>query len=126
MPLYGHELSESIDPLSAGLHWAVDLSKEFIGAEALRAIQQRGPARKLVGLELNGRRIARQGAPVVADGETVGEVTSGTFSPTLNCPIAMAYVMPNAADVGTRLTIDIRGSREACEVVPLPFYQRGS
>src|SRR5207302_7856442 len=73
MPLYGHELSETIDPLSAGLGWAVDLNKDFVGAEALRRIQETGPKRKLVGLELEGKRIARQGAPVLADGETVGE-----------------------------------------------------
>src|SRR4029079_4621599 len=64
MPLYGHELTESIDPISAGLGWAVDLTKDFIGVEPLRVIHERGPARKLIGLELEGKRIARQGMPV--------------------------------------------------------------
>src|SRR5438270_1148380 len=71
MPLYGHELGEQIDPISAGLSWAVDLKKEFIGAEPLRKIAEEGPKRKLVGLELEGRRIARQGTSVLKDGKTV-------------------------------------------------------
>src|SRR5436190_14700130 len=75
MPLYGHELGETIDPLSAGLSFAVDLKKDFIGAEALRKVS---PKRKLVGLELEGRRIARQGTPIKRGEEVVGEVTSGT------------------------------------------------
>src|SRR6476659_8261001 len=78
MPLYGHELNENIDPISAGLGWAVDLTKDFIGVEALRVIKEKGPARKLVGMELKGKRIARQGSPVqTADGKVIGEVTSG-------------------------------------------------
>src|SRR5450432_2414455 len=64
MPLYGHELGENIDPISANLSWAVDLNKDFVGAEALRTIAKNGPARKLVGLELEGKRIARQGTPI--------------------------------------------------------------
>src|SRR5688572_26642424 len=89
MPLYGHELSETIDPLSAGLGWAADLAKDFVGAVALRAIQQAGVRRKLVGLELEGKRIARQGAPIKIDEANVGEVTSGTLSPTLQKSIAL-------------------------------------
>src|SRR5205823_8586015 len=89
MPLYGHELNENVDPLTAGLGWAVDLTKNFIGAEALRKIHAGGPKKKLVGLELEGKRIARQGTPLVADGHSVGEVTSGTLSPTLGKSIAM-------------------------------------
>src|SRR3982750_3164523 len=67
MPLYGHELNETIDPLSAGLGFAVDLTKDFIGVEALRKVQAEGPKRKLVGLELEGKRIARQGAAVLSN-----------------------------------------------------------
>ena len=102
MPLYGHELSETIDPLTAGLGWAVDLTKEFIGAGPLREIAKTGPKRKLVGLELEGRRIARQGTPVIATGgQIIGEVTSGTFGPTVQKSIAMAYVDANHAAEGT-------------------------
>jgi aminomethyltransferase len=124
MPLYGHELDENIDPLSAGLAWAVDLNKEFIGVEALRKIQVEGPKRKLVGLELEGKRIARQGSPVVADGLPVGEVTSGTLSPTLQKSIAMAYVDADRAAEGTALAIDLKGTAIPAKVVKLPFYKR--
>lgn len=124
MPLYGHELGEEIDPISAGLGWAVDLKKDFIGAAALREIAAKGPARKLVGLELEGKRIARQHTPVVADGKVVGEVTSGTLSPTLNKSIAMAYVDSALTAEGTKLNVDLKGTLNACTVVKLPFYKR--
>jgi aminomethyltransferase len=126
MPLYGHELSESIDPISAGLGWAVDLNKDFIGAEALRKIASEGPKRKLVGLELEGKRIARQGSPVIHDGKSIGEVTSGTLSPTLGKSIAMAYVDSALAKEGTSLEVDLKGSVVSAKVVKLPFYKRNS
>jgi aminomethyltransferase len=124
MPLYGHELTETIDPLSAGLNFAVDLNKDFVGAEALRKIAADGPKRKLVGLELEGKRIARQGSPVVLDGQPVGEVTSGTLSPTLQKSIAMAYVDADRATEGTALAVDLKGTTVPATVVKLPFYKR--
>ncbi|MBC7784060.1 MAG: glycine cleavage system aminomethyltransferase GcvT [Burkholderiales bacterium] len=124
MPLYGHELSETIDPISAGLGWAVDLTKEFIGAAALKKIVAEGPKRKLIGLELQGRRIARQGTPIVKDGQVIGEVTSGTLSPTLQKSIAMAYVDAAFAAEGTTLAADLRGDHNPAVVVKLPFYKR--
>ncbi|MDP9172261.1 MAG: glycine cleavage system aminomethyltransferase GcvT [Planctomycetota bacterium] len=124
MPLYGHELNESIDPISAGLGWAVDLKKEFIGAEPLRVIAEHGPARKLVGIELEGRRIARQGTPVQNGAVVVGEVTSGTFSPTLQKSIALAYIDANHAALGTKLAADLRGTLNPAKIVPTPFYKR--
>ncbi len=124
MPLYGHELGENIDPISAGLGWAVDLNKEFIGVEALRAIAQQGPAKKLVGLELTGRRIARQGTAIMAGSNKVGEVTSGTFAPTLQKSIAMAYVDAAQAAEGTELVADLKGTMEPAKVVKLPFYKK--
>jgi aminomethyltransferase len=124
MPLYGHELSEAGDPLSAGLAWVVDLSKDFVGATALRAVQQEGPKRKLVGLEVEGKRIARQGAAVKSGDATVGEVTSGTFGPTVQKSIAMAYVDANQAGEGTQLSVDLKGTLSAAKVVKLPFYRR--
>lgn len=125
MPLYGHELSEAINPYQAGLEFAVNLAgREFIGRSALKRFKQESGQTKRIGLSMQNRRVPREGFGVFAGDTQVGEVTSGTFSPTLNRPIAMAYVAPNAADVGNQLMIDIRGSREACEVVPLPFYQR--
>lgn len=127
MPLYGHELTESIDPLSAGLGWAVDLSKDFIGAAALRKVQQAaqdGGGQKLVGLFIDGPRSARQDMIMHKDGKPVGKVTSGCTSPTLKRGIAMAYVDANLAAPGTALTIDLRGNQVAATVTPLPFYKR--
>jgi aminomethyltransferase len=124
MPLYGHELTENIDPISAGLSFAVDLTKDFIGVEALRQIKAGGPKRKLVGLELEGKRIARQGSPIVLDGATVGEVTSGTLSPTLQKSIAMAYVDADRAAEGTALAVDLKGTVVPAKVVKMPFYKR--
>jgi aminomethyltransferase len=126
MPLYGHELSESINPFQAGLSFAVNLEgREFVGREALTrfAADKNQPVR--VGLQLDGKRVPREGYAVLQGDEPVGEVTSGTFSPTFQRPIAMAYVRPSAEAVGTRLAVDIRGTPHAAVVVPLPFYQRG-
>jgi aminomethyltransferase len=125
MPLYGHELGEEIDPLQAGLGWAVKLDKgDFIGRDALlkRQADRTRPVR--VGVELEGKRIAREGADVTAEGKEVGRVTSGTFSPTLQKALAMAYVTPAHAAPGTALAVDVRGKAEAAKVVPLPFYKR--
>ena len=124
MPLYGHELTEDIDPLSAGLGWAVDLTKDFIGAAALRQIQQRGPARRLVGLELDGKRIARQGTAIRSGDSAVGVVTSGTFGPTVQKSIAMAYVDAAHAAEGTVLSADLKGTLCPARIVKLPFYKR--
>lgn len=126
MPLYGHELSESIDPISAGLSFAVKPQvKEFIGKAALLAKPQ-PPAKQRVGLELAGRRIAREGAQVLAGQVDIGEVTSGTFSPTLEKPIAMAYIERAAAILNANVEVDIRGQSERATIVKLPFYRRAS
>ena len=123
MPLYGHELSESINPFQAGLSFAVQLQHEFVGRDALVKLKNaEQPTR--IGLELSGKRVAREHCSVHAAGEKIGEVTSGTFSPTLEKPIAMAYVRRDYASVGTELAIDIRGKLEPARVVPLPFYKR--
>jgi aminomethyltransferase len=124
MPLYGHELTEAIDPLSAGLGWAVDLTKDFIGVAALREISAAGVKRKLVGLEIDGKRIARQGVVVLKDGVAVGQVTSGTFGPTVQKSIAMAYVDTAHAAEGTQLSVDLKGTQAAATVVKLPFYRK--
>lgn len=126
MPLYGHELSESIDPYQAGLGFAVNLrDRSFVGAEALQRRKGDPQLAKRIGLTLAGRRVPREHYAVLAAGQGgVGEVTSGTFSPTLDKPIAMAYVRPEAAVVGAELAVDIRGRLEAARVVELPFYRR--
>ncbi len=125
MPLYGHELNETINPFQAGLNFAVNLKgREFVGRPALEQFKHDASQPQRIGLSLPGRRVPREHYGVFAGEEAVGEITSGTFSPTLQHPIAMAYVKPNFAAMGTQLTIDIRGSREAAEVVSLPFYKR--
>jgi aminomethyltransferase len=127
MPLYGHELTEAIDPFQAGLAWAVKLDKgEFVGRGALKMAQELNHGRpQRVGLEVEGKRAAREGCGVVlGDGRTVGTVTSGSFAPFLEKSIAMAYVGPEHAAAGTRLFVDIRGTVTPAAVVPLPFYKR--
>lgn len=125
MPLYGHELGEDSDPLQAGLGRSVKFDKgDFIGREALLRRRADAGLPVRVGLELAGKRIAREGSGVFRDGRPVGRVTSGTFSPTLQRVLAMAYVEPASAAPGTEVQIDVRGKTEAARVVPLPFYRR--
>ena len=131
MPLYGHELDEHTDPISAGLGFAVKVDKgesdaqegRFIGQDALQKIAADGPSRKLVGLTLEGRRSPRQGMEVRHGGEAVGTVTSGCPSPTLGHPIAMAYVPTALAVAGTEVEIDL-GAGSPATVIDLPFYKR--
>jgi aminomethyltransferase len=124
MPLYGHELSETIDPLTAGLQFAVKLEKpDFVGLAALKDIATKIKYHR-VGLVLDGRRIAREHSTIQSGGKSIGEVTSGTFSPTLQKSLAMGYVELPFASPGTKLEIDVRGKAEAATVVDLPFYRR--
>jgi aminomethyltransferase len=126
MPLYGHELSEQINPVQAGLSFAVNMrGREFVGREAIIAAQRNEQLPVRVGLQLEGKRPAREGAVVLQGDRPVGAVTSGTFSPTFERPIAMGFVKHTAAAPGSPLAVDIRGQHHAAQVVPLPFYQRG-
>ncbi|MCA9177184.1 MAG: glycine cleavage system protein T, partial [Planctomycetales bacterium] len=126
MPLYGHELSEEMDPITCGLGFAVNLKdRVFIGREALENRRSRPLGVKRIGLRLAGKRAAREGASLIdSDGRTVGHVTSGTFSPTLQYPIAMGYIASELAIEGTAIDVDIRGSKATAEIVTLPFYRR--
>ncbi len=126
MPLYGNELDRETTPFDAGLGRVVKLAKEggFVGGDALAKAAEAGPRKRLVGLVVRGRGIARHGHPVWAGDRRTGVVTSGTMSPTLGVPIAMAYVAPGDALPGTMLDVEIRDARAAAEVVPLPFYTR--
>ena len=129
MPLYGNELDRETTPAEAGLGRIVKFEKagDFVGRDALTAAAEVGPRKSLVGLVVRGRGIARHGHAVHRQGEPepCGVVTSGTQSPTLGQPIAMAYVPPDAAGVGTMVDVHIRSTPVAAEVVPLPFYRRG-
>jgi aminomethyltransferase len=133
MPLYGNELGRDTNPFEAGLGRVVKLDKagDFVGRAALEEVARDGPRRTLSGLVVRGRGIARHGYPVYAsdsdgesDGGPIGEVTSGTASPTLGVPIAMAYLPPEQGEAGTMVDVGIRDARAAAEVVPLPFYKR--
>lgn len=126
MPLYGHELGLDTFPSQAGLGRVVNLKKEgdFVGREAIEAGAPED-ARKLVGLVSEGKRAGRAGYAVFsADDREVGVITSGALSPTLGYPIAMAYVDPAEIEAETPLFIDVRGTRVAASVTPLPFYKR--
>ncbi|QDU96714.1 glycine cleavage system aminomethyltransferase GcvT [Lignipirellula cremea] len=125
MPLYGHELSEEINPYQAGLKFAVNLKdRKFVGRDALAQIRTAGNQPQRVGIELVGRRAPREGYVVYLGDEEVGYVTSGVFSPTLEKAIGMAYVAEFASQLGTELSVDIRGQRALARVVAMPFYQR--
>jgi aminomethyltransferase len=130
MPLYGNELDRSTNPYEAGLGRVVKLTKEadFVGRAALERVASDGPRRRLVGLIVEGRGIARHGYAIrSADGQRpTGEVTSGTQSPTLGTPIAMGYVASADAEPGTALEIAIRDGWVPARVVELPFYRRRS
>ncbi len=125
MPLYGNDIDDTTTPFEAGLGWIVKLEKgPFLGREALLRQNATGVSRKLVGLELVGRGIARHGYPVVKDGARVGVVTSGTFSPTLQRALALAYVPVQLAGEGEELDVEIREQLVRAKVVPTPFYRR--
>lgn len=123
LPLYGHELSDSITPLEASLDWTVKLGKtDFIGKNALTEQKENGIPRRVLHFKLEGRRIAREGTPVIdASGEEVGQVLSGTLSPILNCPIGSAIVRTEAK--GAPLFVDLRGNRLALEVTKPPLHK---
>ncbi|HEY8394996.1 MAG TPA: glycine cleavage system aminomethyltransferase GcvT [Thermaerobacter sp.] len=126
LPLYGHELDRDTTPLEAGLGFVVKWDKgPFIGREALERQRAGGVRKRLVGLRLLERGVARAGYPVVdEDGRTLGRVTSGTYAPTLDANLALAYVPPDRATVGQRLAVLVRGRPVAAEVVSTPFYRR--
>lgn len=127
MPLYGHELNGDLTPFAAGMGKVVSLKKpsDFVGRAALEKIKDDVPARVLVGLAGSGRRAGRAGYAVQdADGNRIGEITSGAPSPTLGYPIALAYVDVAHGEPGTAVTVDLRGKPQPFEVVALPFYSR--
>lgn len=127
-PLYGHELTTETNPFEAGLGWVVKMDKEdFVGKAALAEAKKKGNKRKLAGFKLKERGIPRQGYPIVSkDGERIGEVTSGTQSPSLEMPIGIGYVATDYTAFGTEIYIDIRGRKVPAEVVATPFYKRAN
>lgn len=126
LSLYGNDIDETTNPIEAGLGWVVKPDKsDFIGRAALEKVIADGPTRKLVGIEMTGRGIARHGYPIVdASGEKVGEVTSGSPGPTVGKNIGLGYVPVALAEPGTKLGVEIRGKVVDAVVAPTPFYKR--
>ena len=124
LPLYGHELDDTVTPFHVGMSWAVNAGRTFVGATALENVRDIGPDKVLVGLELDGRRTARQGQAVVVDDLEVGQVTSGVYGPTVGKSVAMAFVTADYSGVMTPLGVDFKRETVQAKVVPLPFYKR--
>ena len=125
MCLYGQDINETTTPLEAGLGWLVHLEKgDFIGRTVLEQQKAEGIGRKLVGLEMLGRHIARHDYPIMSGGEQVGVVTSGTLAPTVGKAIALGYVPKSLSKVGQELEVQVRGKTYGAKVVKKPFYRR--
>jgi aminomethyltransferase len=125
--LYGNDIDDTTSPLEAGLGWTVKLAKsEFVGRETLQRQKQAGLSRRLVGFTLEGRRVPRHGMTIEYLGRRVGEVTSGTFAPSLQRPIGMGYVETAAAAAGTTIQIVAGEARLPATIVKPPFYTQGS
>lgn len=125
MALYGQDIDDTTTPMEAGLGWLVhlDTKGDFIGRSILERQKAGGVQRRLVGLQMQGRNIARHAYQVLSQGVVVGEVTSGTLSPTLGYPIALAYVPTELATVSQQLEVAIRGKAYPAVVVKRPFYR---
>lgn len=122
--LYGNDIDQTTNPLEAGLGWITKLKKgDFIGRDAIQVVKDRGLKRKLVGFEINGKAVPRHGYMLYKDGIKVGEVTSGTHSPSLDRGIGLAYVNKNHWDVAAELELDVRGRRFPVRIVETPFVK---
>jgi len=121
--LYGNDIDETTDPIEAGLGWTCKLDKEFTGRDVIAAKKAEGPARKIAGLIVDGG-VARHGHEVAQNGAVIGRVTSGTYGPTVEKNIALAYVPTPLSKVGTALGVRIRGKDVPATVVKTPFYRR--
>lgn len=125
--LYGNDIDDTTSPLEAGLGWTVKLAKaDFVGRGTLLAQKEKGLARKLVGLEAEGRRVPRHDMAIEVDGRPIGKVTSGGFAPSLERPIAMAYVDAARSKLGEKLEVVAGSTRIPAKVVKRPFYEHGS
>jgi aminomethyltransferase len=122
--LYGNDLTEERTPIEAGLGWCVKEDTGFVGCEACRRVREQGPEELLEPFVMTGPGIPRQGNPIVSGGEPVGEVTSGTLSPSLEVGIGMGYVRADLADAGNEIEIDVRGKRRPAEIRERPLYSK--
>lgn len=126
MALYGNDIDETTTPVEAGLSWIVDFEKDFIGKDAVARQKADKPTRRLVCLELQGRAFPRRGCDIYVGDQLAGKVTSGTFSPSLQKPIALGYVPLAKAKIGSTVEVAIRDKRFPALVVKPPFYKEGS
>jgi aminomethyltransferase len=124
-PLYGNDIDETTTPWEAGLGWIVKLNKgQFVGRSSLEQQKQTGPSRRLSGFELLDRGIARDHCPVILDDRRIGQITSGSYSPSLDKSIGLAYLPLESSSPGTRFHVDVRGKLLQAQVVETPFYRR--
>lgn len=122
--LYGNDIDETISPIEAGLGWVTKFTKDFTNSEALKAEKENGPKNKLIGFELDGKGIPRQGYDIVDDqGKPIGKVTSGTMSPSLHKGIGLGYVPTSLSGVGNKINIQIRKNAVPATIVKTPFYK---
>jgi aminomethyltransferase len=122
--LYGNDLTAERTPIEAGLGWAVKEDTDFCGSDACRRVREEGPKERLKPFVITGAGIPRQGNPILAGDEQVGEVTSGTHSPSLDVGIGMGYIRSDLAEPGTEIEIDVRGKRRTAEVRKAPLYSK--
>jgi aminomethyltransferase len=122
--LYGNELTEERTPIEAGLGWCVKEETGFCGSEACRRVREEGPAELLEPFVMTGAGIPRQGNPILSGDERIGEVTSGTLSPSLGIGMGMGYVRADLAEPGTKVEIDVRGKRRPAEIRERPLYSK--
>jgi aminomethyltransferase len=122
--LYGNDLTEERTPIDAGLGWCVKEETGFVGSEACRRVREEGPGERLEPFVMTAPGIPRQGNPIVVDGKRIGEVTSGTMSPSLDVGIGMGYVRADVAEPGTAIEIDVRGKLRPAEIRERPLYSR--
>jgi aminomethyltransferase len=122
LPLYGHELSDALSPMAAGLGWVISKTKRFIGSDHINAVRANGPIRKIQGVKLASKRLITPGMGVFVEGRAVGEVTSGVYSPTLECGIAFVLIDASIA-LGTACAIEVRGTMEPGTVVNKRFLR---
>lgn len=123
LPLYGHELTDDLSPIAAGLGWVISKTKSFLGSEEINRVRAEGPSQKLQGVRLEGKRLPLPGMGVLVDGQAVGEVSSGVYSPLLECGIAFAFLNPSVK-LETPCALDMRGKPEPGQVVSKRFFKR--
>jgi aminomethyltransferase len=122
--LHGNDLTPERNPIEAGLGWCCKEQTGFIGAEPIGVAREEGTAQRLAPFKIEGKGIARQGNPVMRGGEQIGEVTSGSFSPSLEIGIGMAYLRADLAEPGTEVEIDVRGKHRPAQIASKPLYRK--